>query len=146
MKERISMDLLPKLSDALGGLPNIKRRNAFRLVKEAMEDLLVQNAPRKLYGRGKARSRCVVTLHGGLITGPRQQGERVTLDEIEVAFIQDVFGILRVTPEGAGLLVRLYEAGAFELKSRRSRIEEPVNMKQLASARARLEARTDELA
>ena len=141
----IDFDLLPTLSEALGLLPNVKPRNAYRLVMEVREDLLMQKLPRRLRGRGKPRARCFVTVHAGnFVVGQREPGVQIGLGDLEGALASRLQGDPeRVTPEGAALLVRMYQEGAFELRQKSDRIETPIALKEFASSRADLEAATE---
>jgi hypothetical protein len=137
----IDPDLLPMTSAALGALPNIKPRNALRLLKDVREDLVMQNMP-KPYGQGKPPSRCAVYVLGGNFVGPRVGGIRITPADLEGAFTPDRWEVERLTPEGAALIARLYREGAFELRKKSDVPGEATELDLLAASRTELEAKT----
>lgn len=105
----------------------------------------MQRLPKSAYGQGKPRSRCFVVVGGGEILGPRQPGVRITFDDLEGAFASALGdGPGRITPEGAALLARLYEEGAFELKRKTSPLEPPCALKEFAASREALEAQSEQ--
>jgi hypothetical protein len=112
---------------------------------EVRENLWMQRRPKHAYGQGKSRARCFVSVRNGEFVGTRQPGIRISLDDLEDAFVSGLGdGPVRVTPEGAALLVRLYEDRAFELKRKSDRIEDASALKELAASREALEARTEQ--
>jgi len=138
----IEYDLLMKLSEAIASLPNVKPRLAFRLLMRTREDLIMQNAPG---GESKPRELCELFLKDGYFVDATGGGARVCLEEIEFAFVSgNRDEPIRLTPEGATLLVRLYEAGAFEMAKGAPR-EEPTQMKTYAGLRTVLEEETARL-
>lgn len=143
---RLPHDLLLTVTEALALLPNIKPILARRLLKNLKDDFdnelvsaIAQGAP-----WAEARSYEPEVDDNGIPMpyppDPRQRelklGVIITAAEIEEGFTGD--SPARVTPEGAALLLRLYDAGLFELKLSHAGRGDPANLRAYAASRPAL--------
>lgn len=147
---RIPDDLLLTVTEALKLLPNIKPLLARRLLKNLQDDLdneltaaIMQGEPwAEAYGYEPE-----VGDDGAPVPGPPDPRQRelklgviVTAAEVQGGFTGD--DRARITPEGAALLPRLYEAGIFELHRPRVGRGDPAKLRAYAASRPGLLAQT----
>lgn len=124
--------LLLSLDEALSGLPNIKPRVARRQLDAAYEKLTWKRLPRSEGGRGRGPAGARIELAPGAM---------LTFKDAEELFVRGSHTEApRVTPEGAAVLIRLYDAGAFEPAKPRLGRADPLALRSYAESRSTLEA------
>lgn len=102
-------EYLMELRDALSYLPFVKPRKAREKMNSWLEELVFP-AGFNLFA-DQEESDSTIDIGGGII---------LKSDDFEHLKCEDGFSAAKVTPEGAELLIRIYQAGLFELQARKS--------------------------
>jgi hypothetical protein len=140
---RIPDELLLAVVEALALLPNIKPRLALQLLKNLKDDfdndLVVAIAQGEPWAEAHSYE-SEVDDNGTPVPDPPDPRQRelkpgviVTAAEIEEGFTGD--DLARVTPEGAALLIRLYEAELFDLQPPHAGRGDPARLRAYAASR-----------
>lgn len=130
--EKLPVDVLKKLSEAIALFPNVKPRKGYQRLKGVFDRLI----DKQLESPTTLASEIEMEV----------ESEPLTLAYVEDhLFRMNEYDTPHVTPEGAQTLIRLYEAGFFEMQSGRS-IDEPSALKEYSQSRTVLEEEAARLA
>jgi hypothetical protein len=127
--------LMLALQEATKTLPNAKPRSAarkFQGICDAPLDMAI-----------------VVTPDGGVEIDfenaePADVGGGMSLtpEDVQGCIVDDPFDRKRLSPKGAALMIRLYEAGLFDLQRKRDGLADPTALRAYAASEPELRART----